>query len=69
MEPTKEELEKILASLTPGEWVNPHIFSWDEESRIVYTLVATKPESGMMYYYDTDSREFEPLNLPTGRSG
>jgi hypothetical protein len=67
MDPTKKKLERILESLPPGEWVNPHIVSWDEETRIVYTLVASKPESGMMYYYDEDSGEFEPLNLPTGR--
>jgi hypothetical protein len=66
MDPTKEELEKIMGALPPGQWVNPHIFSWDEESRIVYSLVATKPGTNTMYYYDTDSGQFEPIG-PLGR--
>lgn len=62
MEPTKEELQKVLESLTPGEWVNPRIFSWNDEYRIRHTLVAAKPGSGVMYYYDSDSERFEPLS-------
>jgi hypothetical protein len=62
LEPTKEELQKILESLSPGEWVNPQIFSWNDEYRVRHTLVATKPESGAMYYYDPDLERFEPLS-------
>lgn len=61
MDPTKEELEKIMESLSSEEWVNPYIFSYDEETRIVHTLVATKPGSSVLYYYDTDLKQFEPL--------
>ncbi len=64
MSPTRGELQQILESLSPGEWVNPYITSWDEDARIVYTLLATKPDSGELYYYETDSGQFELLKLP-----
>ena len=67
MDPTEEQLQNILEALPPGEWENPHIFSYDEESRIVHTLVATKPGTGQMYYYETDTGNFEPLRLPGAR--
>ena len=51
MDPTEEQLQKILESLPAGEWENPHIFSYNEEYRMVHTLVATKPGTGEMYYY------------------
>ncbi len=64
MGPTKAELQQILDSLPQGEWVNPYITSWDEDARIVYTLLATKPDSGELYYYEPDSGQFELLNMP-----
>jgi len=65
MDPTEEELQKILDSLLPGEWDNPHITSWDEETRIVYTLLATQPGTRQLHYYEPDTGQFESLNLPT----
>ena len=64
MGPTKANLEAIMRELPPGEWENPHIFSYDEESRIVHTLVATKPGTKDMYYYEPETGEFERLKLP-----
>ena len=67
MDPTEEQLQKILESLPAGEWENPHIFSYNEEYRMVHTLVATKPGTGEMYYYEPDTGEFERLRLPGTR--
>ena len=68
MDPTKEQLQEILESLPPGKWENPHIFSYDEESRDVLTRTgATKPGTGEMYYYEPDTGDFEPLRLPGTR--
>ncbi len=64
MSPTRGELQQILESLPPGEWVNPHITDWEEDARTVYTLLATKPDSGELYYYEPDSGQFELLNMP-----
>ena len=64
MDPTKEELQKILEALPPGEWEHPYIFSYDEEMREVHTLVATKPRTKDLYCYEPDTGEFEPLILP-----
>ncbi len=64
MDPTKEELQKILESLPSGEWEHPYIFSYDEEMREVNTLVATKPGTKDLYCYEPDTGEFEPLILP-----
>ncbi len=54
----------MLDSLPPEEWEKPYIFSYDEESRIVHTLVATKPGTNELYYYEPDEDKWEPLNLP-----
>lgn len=64
MDPTKEQLQIILDSLPPEEWEKPYIFSYDEESRVVHTLVATKPGTNNLYYYEPDTAQFERLNLP-----
>jgi hypothetical protein len=64
MNPTKAQLQKILDSLPPGDWEKPYIFSYDEEYRIVHTLVATKPGTKDLYYYEPDEDKWEPLNLP-----
>ncbi len=64
MGPTKSELQQILDSITEGEWLNPNITSWDEDGRIVYTLLATKPDSGELYYYEPDSGQFELIKMP-----
>ena len=64
MDPTKEQLQAILDALPPGQWDNPYIFSYDEESRVVHTLVVTKPGTKDLYYYEPDEETFEPLNLP-----
>lgn len=64
MEPTKAQLQKLLESLPPGEWDNPYIFTYDEESRVVHTLVATKRGTKDLYYYEPDTQEFEPLLMP-----
>ncbi len=64
MQPTKQQLQTILESLPPEEWQKPYIFSYDEESRIVHTLVATKPGTNELYYYEADEDKGEPLNLP-----
>ena len=61
---TKQQLQSILNSLQPEEWEKPYIFSYDEESRIVHTLVATKPGTNELYYYEPDDDKWEPLNLP-----
>ena len=49
---TKQQLQTILDSLPPEEWEEPYIFSYDEESRIVHTLVATKSGTNELYYYE-----------------
>ena len=64
MDPTKEQLQHILDSLPPGEWENAHIFSYDEETRVVHSLIATKPGTKEMYFYEPDTGEFERLKLP-----
>ena len=64
MDPTKAELQVLLDALAPGEWDNPHIFTYNEEMRIVHTLVATKPGTKDLYYYEPDSGEFEKLWMP-----
>ncbi|MCH2519985.1 MAG: hypothetical protein MK210_17620 [Dehalococcoidia bacterium] len=64
MNPTKQQLQSILDSLPAEEWEKPYIFSYDEESRIVHTLVATKPGTNELYYYEADEDKWEPLNLP-----
>ena len=64
MNPTKQQLQSILESLPPEEWEKPYIFSYDEESRIVHTLVATKPGTKDLFYYEADEDKWEPLNLP-----
>ena len=64
MGPTKAELQRILDSLPEGQWLKPNITSWDEDGRIVYTLLATKPDSGELYYYEPDSGQFELLKMP-----
>ena len=64
MNPTKQQLQSILDSLPTEEWEMPYIFSYDEESRIVHTLVATKPGTNELYYYEPDDDKWEPLNLP-----
>jgi len=64
MYPTEKQLQGILESLAPGVWDNPHIFSYDDEYRIVHTLVATKPGTNRMYYYDVDNKQFEPMRIP-----
>ena len=67
MDPTEEQLQRVLESLPAGKWDNPHILSYDEESRIVHTPLATKPGTGEMYYYEPDTGEFERLKLPGTR--
>jgi len=64
MDPTKEQLQRILDSLPPEDWEKPYIFSYDDESRVVHTLVATKPGTKDLYYYEPDTAQFERLNLP-----
>lgn len=64
MDPTKEQLQIILDSLPPEDWEKPYIFSYDDESRVVHTLVATKPGTKDLYYYEPDTAQFERLNLP-----
>ena len=64
MNPTKQQLQSILESLPPEEWEKPYIFTYDEESRIVHTLVATKPGTKDLFYYESDEDKWEPLNLP-----
>ena len=64
MQPTKQQLQSILDSLPPEEWEKPYIFSYDEESRIVHTLVATKAGTNDLYYYEPDEGQWEPLILP-----
>ena len=64
MAPTRNELQRVLDSLPEGEWNNPHITSWEEDARTVYILVATKPDSGHIYFYDLDAGEFEKMKLP-----
>ncbi len=61
---TREELQRVLESLPAGEWVNPNITSWEQDDRTVYTLLATKPDSGELYYYEADSGQFELLKMP-----
>ena len=50
--------------MPPEEWEKPYIFSYDEESRIVHTLVATKAGTNDLYYYEPDDGQWEPLILP-----
>ena len=64
MDPTRAELQRILESLPPGEWLNPHIFTYEEETRFVHVLMATKPGTTDLYCYEPDTGEFEPLILP-----
>lgn len=64
MDPTKAELQVLIDALPPGEWDNPHIFTYNEEMRIVHTLVATKPGTKDLYYYESDTGEFERLPMP-----
>ena len=64
MDPTKEELQRILEALPPAEWEQPYIFSYDEEMRVVHTLIATKPGTKDLYCYEPDTGEFERLILP-----
>ena len=64
MDPTRAQLQKVLESLTPGEWLNPHIFTYEEETRFVHVLMATKPGTTDLYCYEPDTGEFEPLILP-----
>ena len=64
MDPTKEELEKIMDSLPPGTWEKPYIFTYDEETRLVHTFVATKPGTTDLYCYEPDTGEFERLKMP-----
>ena len=61
---TKAELQQILESINASEWLNPNITSWDEDGRIVYTLLATRPDSGELYYYEPDSGQFELIKMP-----
>ena len=64
MDPTKEQLQKILDSLPAAEWESPYIFTYEEETRFVHTLVATKPGTQDLYCYEPDTGEFERLILP-----
>jgi hypothetical protein len=64
MDRTKEELQIILESLPPEDWEKPYIFSYDDEYRVVHTLIASKPGTGGLYSYDPDTGDFTPLNLP-----
>lgn len=64
MYPTEKQLQRILESLAPEAGDNPHVFSYDDESRIVHTLVATKPGINRMYYYEVDTGQFEPMHIP-----
>ena len=64
MDPTKEQLQRILDSLPAGEWENPHIFSYEEDTRMVHTLMATKPGTQDLYCYEPETGEFESLILP-----
>ena len=66
MSQTRAELQEILDALPDGQWLNPNITSWDAHGRTVYTLLATKPGSGELYYYDEDSRQFEQVEMPGG---
>jgi hypothetical protein len=60
---TQEELQQILESLDPKEWANPRIMTFNDEYRLHHVLVATKPDSGKMYYYEPESSQFEPLGV------
>ncbi len=64
MASTRAELQRILELLPEGEWNNAHITSWEEDARAVYTLLATKPDTGKLYYYEQDSSQFELLKVP-----
>ena len=64
MYPTEKQLQRILESLAPGAWDNPHIFSYDDESRIVHMLVATKPGTNRVFFYDLDTGQFEAMKIP-----
>ena len=64
MAPTKQQLQIILDSLPPEEWEKAYIFSYNEESRIVHTLVATKAGTNELHYYELDDDEWVPLILP-----
>ena len=50
--------------MPPGEWLNPYIFTYEEETRFVHVLMATKPGTTDLYCYEPDTGEFEPLILP-----
>ena len=63
MEPGKQRLQRILESLSESEWRDPRILDHFEESRILYSLLATNVADGKLYYYEEDDAKFRMLNL------
>ncbi len=63
MEAAKERLERIMEALSETEWTNARIIDSHEESRILYTLIATSVADGGIYYYEADDETFIKLNL------
>jgi hypothetical protein len=63
MDLTQAELQEILDSLDPGQWTNARIMTFNDEYRLQHVLVAAHPDSGKLYYYESDSGEFEPLGI------
>ena len=65
----KQQLQSILDSLPPEEWEKPYIFSYDEESRIVHTLVATKPGTNELYYLRSGRGQMGAVESPIADDG
>jgi hypothetical protein len=63
MEPTQQNLESLMESLSEAEWRNARIIDSHEEYRILYTLIATSVSDGRIYYYEPDDEKFIMLNL------
>ena len=63
MELTLAQLEAILESLPPDQWLNPYIETWNDEYRLQHNLFATQASTGKLFYYEEDSQEFEPLGI------
>ena len=59
----KQALERVMGALPEAEWRNPRIMAHNDEYRVLHTLIATSTADGNLYYYESDTGKFAPLNL------
>lgn len=63
MDAVRKQLEQVRETLSPEEWRDVRIYRHIDESRLTYTLIATKVSSGQIHFYEPDTGDFTPLNL------